>query len=49
LLELGDGTHVMRAVVPIPGGTERVIVNDAAQVGVALARRPQIVVVGGKQ
>ena len=49
LLELTDGIHLMRAIVPIPGGDERVVLVDPAQLGPMLARRPKLVTVTGRR
>lgn len=48
LVEAGDGAHVMRGIVPIPGGEERVAITDAAQLAPMLGRRPRLLTVAGR-
>lgn len=46
-VEARDGAHVMRGIVPIPGGEERVAISDPAQLAPMLGRRPKLVTVAG--
>ena len=48
-LELTDGDHVMRAIVPIPGGDERIELPDATQVSALLGRRPKSLTFAGRR
>jgi hypothetical protein len=48
LVEARDATHVMRGLVPIPGGDERVAITHPAQLAPMLGRRPKLVSIAGR-
>jgi hypothetical protein len=49
LVEVADGDQIMRGLVPIPGGDERIDQAHAAHLAALLARRPKIVTAAGRR
>jgi hypothetical protein len=49
IVEAVDGDLVMRGLVPIPGGDERIDHADAAHLPALLARRPKLITVAGRR
>jgi hypothetical protein len=49
LVEVSEGDSVMRGLVPIPGGEERIDRADPAHLHALLARRPKILTASGRR